>query len=134
MFTRMTFVVEKDEIVGVIYQPDISKADMLVTFSQDKVKNDLVMILKIENRTKTRLYMNALMTMPGNKSIHKTSILPVEAGLTNYESWPHPIVQLVLREVRLTKRRPNQSPVPTATSITPTADAPVPPAAGAAHL
>ena len=43
--------------------------------------------------------MDALMTVPGKKTIAGTTIIPIGAGLSSYESWPHPIVQLVLRNV-----------------------------------
>lgn len=97
------FVINKDEIAAVRYESDISKADAILTFSQEKVKDDLLMILKIENRTKFRLNLDALMTVPGQKGVYKTSIVPVEAGLTDYESWHHPIVQLVLREFHVSE-------------------------------
>ena len=40
---------------------------------------------------KVWLQMDALMTLPGKKGIYKTSIPPVGAGLSNYESWPIPL-------------------------------------------
>ena len=49
--------------------------------------------------------MGALTTVPGKKEIYKTSIMPIEARLSDFESWPHPIVQLVLRNFRLSDKR-----------------------------
>lgn len=54
------------------------------------------MRLVITNHTSQTIYMDALMTVPGRKDVLLNSILPVQSGLKGYESWPHPIVQLVL--------------------------------------
>lgn len=88
-----------------VYQPDPAKADVAFAFSQ-KVGDDgtAMMLLVIKNNTKSRLFMDALMTVPGKNGVATTSILPVGAGLSDFESWPHPIVQLVLRNLRLEKQ------------------------------
>ena len=65
-------------------------------------------MLVIRNRLAKRLYVDALMTMPEKSGIVKTSIMPIEPGLSSYESWPHPIIQLVLRNLRFEKVIPNQ--------------------------
>jgi hypothetical protein len=92
----------KNEISEIRYEKDLKKADVTFEFTQDKDnEGSLMTLLVIENRLSHRLYLDALMTRPGKKEIFKTSILPVEAKLTNFESWPHPIVQLVLRNFRL---------------------------------
>jgi hypothetical protein len=67
------------------------------------------MSLIIDNNLKVWLQMDALMTLPGKKGIYKTSILPVGAGLSDCESWPHPIVQLVLRNFRVVEKPPGES-------------------------
>lgn len=88
-------------IKEVLYQPDPAKADVAFAFSQ-KVADDgtAMMLLVIKNKTKSRLLMDGLMTVPGKNGIATTSILPVGAGLSDFESWPHPIVQLVLQNLR----------------------------------
>ena len=97
-------------IRGILYQSDTNKAAVSFRFTQD-VKDDgePMMLLVIENRTKHKLFVDALMTVPAKERPQKTSILPVEPGLSSYESWPHPIVQLVLRNIRLTEK-PNTNP------------------------
>lgn len=85
----------------VVYEKNIEKADVLLEFSQKKLDENLTMILKIKNNTKKTLVMQGLMTVPGNKGVAKTSIIPINAGLVSFESWPHPIVQLALKEIRL---------------------------------
>jgi hypothetical protein len=89
------------EVATVSYQPDMKKADVWFTFREEKLKDGRpMMVLTIQNKLKQELYMDALMTRPDAKGIFKTSIVPIPAGLTDYESWPHPIVQLVLRNLR----------------------------------
>ena len=101
--------IEKDKIVTISYQRETKKADVELKFSQDKMDDGKVItMLVIRNRLKKRLYVDALMTMPEKSGIFKTSIVPIEPGLSNYESWPHPIMQLVLRNLRFEEMIPNQ--------------------------
>jgi hypothetical protein len=91
-------------IKSVTHQPDATKADITMKFSQElKDGEPSMMMLVIKNNTKDTVYVDALMTMPGKKGVFKTTILPLGPGLSGYESWPHPIVQLVLRNIRTTK-------------------------------
>jgi hypothetical protein len=52
---------------------------------------------------KRGLSMEALMSVPNKKEVLKTSILPVKAGKSGLETWPHPISQLVLGNLQVTK-------------------------------
>jgi hypothetical protein len=85
-----------------VYEPDPKKADLELAFSQN-VNSDgaAMMLLVLANHTTKTMEFEGLMTVPGRKDIQKTSLLPLGPGITNYESWPHPIVQLVLRNPRL---------------------------------
>ena len=95
--------ITNEVIRGVSYQADTSKAAVSLRFTQEIRENgEAMMLLVIKNHTKRKLFIDALMTVPQRTKAQKTSILPVEPGLTGYESWPHPIVQLVLRNIRLT--------------------------------
>lgn len=82
------------------YQPDPAKADVEFSFSQQRGTGGFEMMLVIQNKLKRKLYLDALMTVPGKKGVYETDILPVPPNLSDYESWPHPIVQLVLRNFR----------------------------------
>ena len=62
----------------------------------------ITMALTIDNKMKRGVSMEALMSIPGKKDVFKTSILPVKAGKSGLESWPHPISQLVLGNLQLT--------------------------------
>jgi len=90
-----------NQIVGVTYQPDSAKSDVWFTFSQEFDDHaPEMMMLTTRNGLKRRLLFDALMTVPGKEGIFRTNILPIDPGLSSYESWPHPIVQLVLRNFR----------------------------------
>ena len=83
---------------------DIEKADVTFDFRQEvSGGDDAMMMLTIHNRTSHQLKMRALMTVPDQKKAAETSIIPVEPGLTNFESWPHPIVQLLLHDLEIGK-------------------------------
>lgn len=95
-------LVQRDgETVEVTYQPELKKADVVLHFEQPKGLG-VGMMLTIQNKTKRKLQTDALIKVPDREGIFKTSTLSVEAGLSNFESWPHPIIQLVLRNFRLT--------------------------------
>jgi hypothetical protein len=106
----INLTVADDQVVGVSYQPNIEKADVYFTFSQEVEKNgNAMMMLIIQNKTKQTLRMDALMTVPNKQGIYKTSIVPIQGGLSDFESWPHPIVQLVLRNVRFDATQPRKN-------------------------
>ncbi len=91
----------KAEFLTVAYQPDGGKADILFSFTQQTgEKGNLFMMLSVQNKLNRGFSYDALMTVPTRKETLKTHVLAVEARLSNYESWPHPIVQLVLRNFR----------------------------------
>jgi len=98
------------DVVEMVFQPDIKKADVWFSFKQEKdLLEGIGMMLILQNKLKRQLQIDALMTVPGKKEIYKTSILPIDAGLSDYESWPHPIVQLVLRNFRVSEEPAGKS-------------------------
>lgn len=91
-------------IRAIRYERDLSKADVTLEFKQgDPVSGKATSLLILQNRTKYTFLMDAAMTVPDRKDILKTSILPLRAGLSNFEAWPHPVVQLALVHIRLQK-------------------------------
>ncbi|MGV3662379.1 MAG: hypothetical protein ACO1TE_19505 [Prosthecobacter sp.] len=96
--------IQEDAVRAVRYEPDFKKADVTLIFTQDvKADGETMMLLQIRNKTKHPLRFDGLMTVPGNKSILQTRILPIRPGMSSFESWPHPIVQLVLQKLRIEK-------------------------------
>jgi hypothetical protein len=94
----------ENEISHIAYERNPAKADVELRFTQEKSQNGWMMMLVIRNKLKRRLYLDALMTVPGKEEILKTNVLPVEPNLSDFESWPHPIVQLVLRDFRFSEK------------------------------
>ena len=87
---------------AVTYESNAAKGNVRFKFTQEPAADGkLMMMLVIENKTGKTLTMEALLTVPGEKGVFKTTIVPVQAGLSNFESWPHPIVQLALRSFRV---------------------------------
>jgi hypothetical protein len=100
----LTLDIQNNSVRSVKYQKDVKKADVTLKFAQE-VQPDgaAMMMLQIHNNTKRTLNLDAMMTVPGHKEIAKTTILPVRPGLSGFETWPHPIVQLVLLNIRIAK-------------------------------
>jgi|SRR5215831_1812179 len=88
------------EISQVTYQPDISKADVTFKFNQNKA----MMMMMIQNKTKRRLFLDALMAVPEKKGMFRTSVVPIEPGTSSFEAWPHAIIQLVLKNFRFSEK------------------------------
>jgi hypothetical protein len=100
----VNITVRNDRIAEVRYQPDAAKADVWFRFEQPpELPGGLGMTLAIENKMKHGVSMEGLMSVPNKKEVLKTSILAVKAGKNGLETWPHPIVQLVLGNLQLTK-------------------------------
>ncbi len=107
LFAGETFginvAVTGDQLSRIIYQPDPAKADVEFKFTQEKSPGGFMMLLVTRNKLKKKLFFDAMMTVPGKPEIYKTSVLPVDSNLSNFESWPHPIVQLVLNNFRFSE-------------------------------
>jgi hypothetical protein len=100
----VNLTVRNNRIVSVRYQPDAAKADVWFKFEQPpELPGGVGMTLAIENKMKHGLSMEGLMSVPNKKEVLKTSILPVKAGKSGLETWPHAISQLVLGNLQLTK-------------------------------
>jgi len=94
--------VENGVVKSLGYTPDAAQADVSLDLRQNiKADGSSMMLLTIVNHTKYKLDMQALMVTPNSKQPAATSIIPIEPGMTNFESWPHPIVQLVLHKLKV---------------------------------
>jgi hypothetical protein len=96
-----------EEIAGLQYEKDPGKADIKLKFTEEKAGGRVMMMLVIESGLKQTLYMNASMQIPNRKGTYKTSILPVFGGKSGFESWPHPITILELKNLRFSQKPPN---------------------------
>jgi hypothetical protein len=83
---------------------DLSKADVTLEFRQgDPIGDTPTSLLLLQNRTKYTFLMDAAMEVRDRKDFVPTTINPPGARLSNVESWPHPIVGLGLRNIRVKK-------------------------------
>ncbi len=105
----VNLTIDGDHVSGLTYVANAAKADVQFSFRQEKSGTGLMTLLTTRNKTKHKLFIDALMTVPDKKGGLKTNILPIDAGLSSFESWPHPIVQLVLKNLRFTADIPASS-------------------------
>jgi hypothetical protein len=85
---------KSDQYLELEFKPRISDSDGKVS-----------MMLTTKNQTKNNLIFDALMVVPDKQSPQKTSIVPIPAGLSSYENWPHPIMQLMLTNIRVVEMK-----------------------------
>ncbi len=98
----LKLTVANGEVQAVSYQEKKEGADVELEFRQMINKDGSAqMLLVLKSNIKQRLYIDAVMVVPvGKKGSYQTDLLPLEPGHAGYESWPHPIVQLVLSRLR----------------------------------
>jgi hypothetical protein len=101
--------VTEGEASRIAYERNPAKADVELRFTQEKSQDGWMMMLVIRNKLKRRLYLDAVMTLPWKDELFTTNVLPVEPNLSDFESWPHPIVQLVLRNFRFSEKPKEQA-------------------------
>ena len=83
-----------------------------IELSLDFRKEKDISLLIIRNKFEKTLRFRALARLQGSGEIFETTILPIESNMSNYESWPDPIEELVLFDFKLTDERLNESSVP----------------------
>jgi len=97
MGVRLTL--NRDSSFSLAYEPDTGKSDVSFSFKQDpNYGAEFGMILMITNKTSFTVNFSAGMNLPGKTNLVWTSILPIKPKLKNYETWPHPIRELILLE------------------------------------
>jgi hypothetical protein len=90
-----------NEISEIRYEPDLKKANVKFRLEVQNLGSRAMMMLTTTNGLDKSLVMEGWMLLPGRGEPVKTSLLPVMPGLMGIESWPHPIVKLELRNLRL---------------------------------
>jgi hypothetical protein len=91
-----------NEISEIRYEPDFKKANVKLRLEVQDLGSRAMMMLTTTNGLDKSLVMEGWMLLPGRGEPVKTSLLPVMPGLIGFESWPHPIVKLELRNLHLT--------------------------------
>lgn len=90
-----------EEIDEISYQRNLEKADVRFKFEVQKLGKQSAMMLTIQSSLDKMLFMEASMLLPGYKDPAKTSMAPVLPHLLGVETWPHPILKLELKDLRL---------------------------------
>jgi hypothetical protein len=76
---QLKVTVTENEVSHIAYERSPAKADVELRFTQEKSQNGWMMMLVIRNKLKHRLYLDALMTIPGKEEILKTQRSPYRA-------------------------------------------------------
>ena len=91
-----------DKITAITYEPEGAKSDIEFHLTQETITPQLtIMVLVTRNGLKRTLLFDAKMTIPKEKAPFDTNITAIEPGQSSYESWPNPIIQLILSNFRL---------------------------------
>jgi hypothetical protein len=83
----------------IVEQPDPKRPSMTLDFS----KHDQMVMLHIKNGFSQTLRMRCLMRLTGRDGYVETSIVPIPAGLGDFEGWQDPVEEVVLFDFKLEK-------------------------------
>jgi hypothetical protein len=83
----------------IVEQPDPKRPTIILDF----IKRDQMVVLHIKNGFSQTLRMRCLMRFTGRDGYVETSILPIPAGLGDYEGWQDPIEEVILFDFKLGK-------------------------------
>lgn len=93
----IAFKIENGKIVGTAPKPVDSQAANTIELNFARDGNG--MLLTLQNNLSDMVKYDATMKAPDNRMVY-TSSCTVDAGLQNYESWPHQIKFLELANFR----------------------------------
>ncbi len=97
----ITVEAKREQIIGISYNRNAEGSSIEVRFSQIIEEDGSgMMLLEMKNNTDKVILMDARMIMPGEDKVRPTTIAPLTPGMLHYETWPHPIIQLVLGRLR----------------------------------
>jgi len=97
----LTGVVSEDKLTKLTATTEKPAEGEVVTISFHQEvgdKNDHIMILRIHNPYEKPLQYNAGALALGESRTFKTSTCPILPGISTHESWPYPILRLVLND------------------------------------
>jgi len=86
--------------LSITEEPNLKKANLVLSFRQEKG----MMLFTIQNRTEHWLAYEVGIRVPKRNGFYKTSVMPLGPRLSNFESWPHPIDQLALKNFSFTEK------------------------------
>ena len=92
---------EGDEVSEISYQQDLKKADVTFKFEVRNLGKQSMMMQTVQSNLDKTLLMDGWMLLPGYKEPVKTTLEPLFPHLFGVESWPQPILELELKNLRL---------------------------------
>lgn len=100
----MTGDVQGDRLINlrVIPQAEAAKDALLFNFAETPIGGKPAMVLKVTNHFSRPLKYHAGMQLLGHRGVTPTSSCPVRAGLLAFETWPHPIVFMLVKDPTFT--------------------------------
>ena len=92
------FKATRDAIGAAEYRPGSTPGPDSLELGLSQQENGFT-TLSIKNGFGRRIAYKCVMLLPGDNRMQSTRVLPIEPGLTNFESWQHPVAQLILYDV-----------------------------------
>jgi hypothetical protein len=100
-------LVEFDEADGTLSNPHYvktaAKPERTVSFRLEQI--DEGTILQVKNPFKKNIIYDCVIQHYSEQRLRKTSIVPVQAGLTSFEMWPYPVAQVVVSNMRYADKK-----------------------------
>jgi hypothetical protein len=86
---------------------------IVLKFSQEAAKDGggKFMLLRVSNPFRKALKYTMHIHPAGKDKFYRTSACPIPSGLSSHESWPYPIIQVLLADLRLVETSKDK-PVP----------------------
>ena len=99
-------LVEFDDTGGMLSNPHYvktaTKPERTVSFRLEQTDEGTV--LRVKNPFTKSIMYDCLIQHYSEQRLRKTSIVPVQAGLTSFEMWPYPVAQVVVSNVRYSQK------------------------------
>ena len=97
---RIIEFVQKDSVLALPTAVESVHKDV-PSLSLECSRNDKFVMLVLKNGFQKILHVRALARLKGRKDYFETSILPIQAGLMDFESWQPEIEEIVLFDFKL---------------------------------
>lgn len=101
VFIECEIVKDTISTMKIVEKNSNPKKTIEIEFKQDgQDRKNISTMLVVKNPFNKKLNYNAIMFTPLGQKWTPTSIIPIQPNLMNFETWPHAIVTIVLKEWR----------------------------------
>jgi len=97
---HVQLVMKGDAIRSARAVPKVTRPGATVTFKLVQEPGRPDMRLTVSSGLPQNLKYNLNVMLPTGGPLYPTTSCPVEPGLTMHETWPHPVFQLVIKDLR----------------------------------